>query len=54
MLHVISVEANRCGVVVVSDGEPSAAENVTDCVGTVICFFASVGSDKIYEGIGLK
>ena len=27
---------------------------MSDCVGTVICFFASVGSDKIYEGIGLK
>ena len=54
VLHVISDEANRCGGVVVSDGEPSAVENVTDCVGTVICFFASVESDKIYEGIGLK
>ena len=54
VLHVISDEANRCGGVVVSDGKPSAVENVTDCVGTVICFFASVESDKIYEGIGLK
>ena len=53
-LHVISDEANRCGGVVVSDGEPSMVENVMDCVGIVICFFASVGSDKIYEGIGLK
>ena len=54
VLHVISDEANRCGGVVVSDGEPSVVKNVTDCVGTVICFFASVGSDKIYKGIGLK
>ena len=53
-LHVISDEANRCGGVVVSDGEPSTVENVMNCVGTVICFFASVGSDKIYKGIGLK
>ena len=54
MLHVIPDEANRCGGVVVSDGEPPAIENVMDCVGTITCFFASVGSGKIYEGIGLK
>ena len=53
-LHVIRDEASRFGNVVVSDGEPSAVKDVTDRVGAVICFLASVGSDRIYKGVDLK
>ena len=53
-LHVILDEASRFGGVVVSDSVPSMVEDVMDHVGAVILFLASVGSDKIYEGVDLK
>ena len=50
-LHVIQAEVNEISSIIVSDGEPSMVEYVTDSVGAVICCFVLVWGNKKYEGV---